>query len=77
MFEVSKYWDPEMHWVCGENGWNHKHLSEWNQWQKPPLGLQEPAFCIKHVFYFLYSDALTAGALWILEGLPYPELVNS
>ena len=33
--------------------------------------------CIKHVFYFLFSDALTSGALLTLEGWPLPRLANS
>ena len=33
--------------------------------------------CINHFFYFLYSDALTSGALLTLEGLSLPGLVNS
>lgn len=28
-------------------------------------------------FYFLYSDALTSGALLTVEGLPFPWLGNS
>lgn len=33
--------------------------------------------CINHVFYFLYSDVLTSGALLTLEGLPLSRLANS
>lgn len=41
------------------------------------LGIQEPAICTKHVFYFLYSYALTSGALWTPEGPPSLELAKS
>lgn len=40
-------------------------------------GAPRPAFFIKHVFHFLYSDVLTPRALWTLEGLPFSELANS
>lgn len=33
--------------------------------------------CINHVFYFLYSNALTSEALLTVEGLPLPGLANS
>lgn len=43
----------------------------------PLYCLSPPALGINQVFRFLYLDALTAGALPTLEGLPLPELASS
>ena len=33
--------------------------------------------CINHIFYCLYSDALTSGDLLTMEGLPLSSLASS